>query len=75
MMNLSFLKLKLTQIASISNFVEDKINQKYGFTIILKEGGIKNIFLDGNWSEQKSQVEKLKKKYNELIKQIKAKEA
>ena len=75
-MNLSFFKLKLTEIASVSYFVEDRINQKYGFTIIFKKNKIKNIYLEGNWSEQKSQVEKLKKNYNELIKQIKkAKEA
>ena len=74
-MNSSFFKLKLADIASISHFVEDKINRKYGFTIILKEGTIKNIYLEGNWAEQKSQVEKLKKNYNELMKKIKAKEA
>ncbi len=77
MKNSYFFRFNLTEISFISEFVEDKINQRYGFTIIFKAGNIRNLYLEGNWFKLKPQVEELKKKYNELIELIesKAKEA
>jgi len=62
------------EIISISDFMEDKTKQNYGFTIMLQDGSIKNYFVKGKYYLKKNEIEQLKVRFrliNENLKEDK----
>jgi hypothetical protein len=64
--------MKSQKIVRISNFLEDAEREIYGFTVTYKNGKIKNYFVSGNLEDNEYQIEKLKTKYQNLIKNKKS---
>lgn len=58
------------EIASISDFLEDRINQNYGFTLILRDGSIRNFFVKGKYRLNKTEINQLKTKFQLISKTL-----
>jgi len=54
------------EVKNVSEFLENKNNDVYGFTVTLKSGEIRNFFISCNFPKDLKELEELKNYYQEL---------
>ena len=67
-MNINIPNVK--EIEDVGMFSENMYEQQYGFTIQLKNKAIINIYVKGNYYNQKETIQELKKKYRNIKNQL-----
>ncbi len=60
----------IEQIKQVGLFEENRIKNKYGFTLELQNETILNIYISGNYYDNLKKIDKLKKQYLNLTKKL-----